>query len=215
MLPENQKQRENQSQGVADGLSVKNSVNAQKQREDIQERNQEYNLPQHRNHNRGDWFAQRLEKGSGQHDEAENRCDAEIDSQPRDTDSKHFFTAAESHKNLSREKHDNHPDDTGDADRQGSGQIQRIHDPPVSAGAKVVPDNRLDSLADAAGRHDNKSHDTGNDGINADSHIAAIAPKLAVVYQTDKAHGHLGDPESKTAGNDLRPYFFFQLKDAA
>lgn len=144
-----------------------------------------------------------MEKRGGQHDKAKDGSNAEIDAQTAHADGKHFIGSAEGHQNLLWEYHDDQPDDAGDSDGKYAGQIEGVHDPFVISGAEVVPEDGLDPLADAAGGHDDEGHDAGYHCIDADGDVTAVFSKLAVVYQTDESHGHLGHPEGKSAGDDF------------
>ena len=202
LLPQHQYNRQNESKSIADWLGGKDSIDPCKGREEIDKRNQKQDLPQERNNDRRNRPGDGLEEGGGQHDKAQDRSNAEVGPQTGDTDAQHFFTGAEGKKNLAWEKQNDEPDDAGNAHREGRGLVKSGHDPFIISGAVIISQNGLDTLADAAGGHDDKGHDTGYYCIHTDGSVAAVLAQLTVVDKTDEPHGHLGDPESEAAGND-------------
>ena len=79
-----------------------------------------------------------------------------------------------------------------------------LHYPIIISPTIIIPDNRLNTLADTACGHNDESHNTGNNGINADRNVPAVLSQLAVVNKADKAHSHLRNQEGEAAGSDLQ-----------
>ena len=101
-LPQSQAQRQNKGKRVTDRLCPENSVYPQKNRENIDKRNQKNDLPEGSNKNRWRRFSKGLEKRRGKHNESENRSDDKVYSQSGNTDRHHFLSSSEQEDQLSR-----------------------------------------------------------------------------------------------------------------
>ena len=112
VLP-HQHHREHRGQQVADGLGEEDAVDLPHQGQQVEERHQEHHLPQQRDEHRRHRPVDGLEEGSGQHDEAQHRGDAEVDAQAGHTDVEHLLGAAESRQDLPGKDQHRQPDHAG------------------------------------------------------------------------------------------------------